>query len=246
MRQWAANPAALTALGVVARLMLLCKEQDHWRQLSKSSAGAEEDPDLRASAIKAGFLIEGAVTWGDLVQPPGSEPLMLRPVGVFHPLCMCRYHTAKVSFPLSCSEKSLETGNKTKRKDRRTPPGGLTFDFPVAKRKMPFLFLCGSSHFGVFCLSYSSPLQRVENNLMAAQLSAEQGSERSLGRAVSRGQRSTSPLLQPPQHRAMHKEAAGTVLFEPARLFPGANFILPSWKKNVNKFCTASLQASLS
>lgn len=35
--QRAASPAALVAVGVVANLTLLCKEQDQWGQISKSS-----------------------------------------------------------------------------------------------------------------------------------------------------------------------------------------------------------------
>lgn len=64
--QRAASPVALTELGIIASLTLLCEEQDRWRQISKSSKGAgKEDTDLRASAIKGGFESEGALTRGE-------------------------------------------------------------------------------------------------------------------------------------------------------------------------------------
>lgn len=52
-------------------------------------------PELEVLKLKVSRLREGT----DLMQDPGSKPQLLRPVVVFHPLCMGRYNTAIFFFP---------------------------------------------------------------------------------------------------------------------------------------------------
>ena len=116
--QRAASPAALIALGIVASLTLLCNEQDHWRQISKSSKGArKEDPDLRASAIKRGFEIEDAMTRrGE--RPDADRLLALSPDCsnqlLFSILFVCADTTWQKFFPIEFQRKASRLGTKNR------------------------------------------------------------------------------------------------------------------------------------
>lgn len=150
------QPSSTGCTGTWASLTLLCKEQDHWRQILKSSKGAgKEDTDLRASAIKGGFEIEGTMTQREETWyrwSCGSEPKLLQPVVIFHPLRMCRHDTATVFLHWVVQRKAFRLGTKTKTGEP------LTFYFSTVERgKSLFIPL-------QVLLFYSSPLQREERN----------------------------------------------------------------------------------
>lgn len=208
--QRAASPAALIALGIAASLTLLCKEQDHWRQVPKSSKGAgKEDTDLRASAIKGDFETVGAMARrGE--RPDAESLLVLSPNCsdqlLFSILFVCANTTWQKFFPIELFREKPQDWEQ--KQDRRTPSGGLTFYFSIAKRgKSPFIPLQFLLFYGLFY--YFIPLHCKERkNLMGDQLFAEEGLQHAQGRAVNIGHRARTEDLQAPRFISLAQSCA--------------------------------------
>lgn len=116
---------------------------------------------------------------------------------LFSILFICTDTTWQKFFPIELfREKASRLGTK----NRRTPSGGLTFYFSIAKRgKSLFIPLQFLLFYDLFY--YSVPLNcKKRKNLMEAQLFSEKGLQHAQGRAVNVGHRArTGGDLQTPR-----------------------------------------------